>query len=87
MLLVAATLSAQRYYGRDHHLYHPPPQAKHKTSQSANSHVHPTSTTAANSAGHGPGATGTQSATVHGSMPNSKPTAVTPPNPAERQPQ
>jgi len=84
-LFFALTLPAQRYYGRDHHVYHPPAQAKHQASSSANSHAHATATSTANSTGHS--AAGAQSGTVHGPGSTSKPDAVTPPNPGERQPQ
>lgn len=34
-LLLATPLWAQRYQGRDHHVFHPPAQAKHQSTPSA----------------------------------------------------
>jgi hypothetical protein len=84
VLFFAGALSAQRYYGRDHHVYHPPAQAKHQTSsQSSNSRAHATNTTAANNTGHSASAT----ALEHVPAANSKPDAMTPPNGSAHQPQ
>jgi hypothetical protein len=59
-LLVAMPLLAQRYQGRDHHVFHPPVQTKHQSAPSAGSS---TQTRVA--------ATGNSSATRgHGSNPN-----------------
>jgi hypothetical protein len=34
-VLLAMPLSAQRYQGRDHHVFHPPVQTKHQSARSA----------------------------------------------------
>jgi len=85
VMFFAVSLPAQRYYGRDHHVYHAPVQTKHPTPQSTK--VHATSTTAANNAGHSASTASSQSISDRGAASNAKPEAVTPPNPSERQPQ
>jgi len=87
MVLFAMSLSAQRYYGHDHHVYHPPAQTKHQTPPATNARAHATTTTAANSTVHNANTANGQSVPYHGAVSSSKPDTVTPPNPGERQPQ
>ncbi|HME32940.1 MAG TPA: hypothetical protein VKG65_09335 [Terriglobales bacterium] len=87
VIFFAVSLPAQRYYGRDHHVYHAPVQTKHPTPQSTNPRAHTTSTTAANSTGHTASAASSQSIPDRGAASNARPDVVTPPNPGERQPQ
>src|SRR5271166_6667115 len=76
MLLFAGTLYAQHNSGRDHHVYHPPAEAKHPApAQSSTTRAHAT-TTATASTVHG--AAGMQSSAVHGPVSTAKPDAVTP---------
>jgi hypothetical protein len=83
ILFFAVSLPAQRYYGRDHHVYHPPAPAKHQTSQQPTARAHAASTTAANNTAHNASAT----APYQVPAANSKPDVMTPPNAGERQPQ
>jgi len=87
MLLFAGMLSAQHNSGRDHHVYHPPAEAKHPASaQSSTTRAHATTTATATTA-HVSSAAGTQSSALHGPVSTAKPDAVTPLNVGERQPQ
>jgi hypothetical protein len=83
IVFFAISLPAQRYYGRDHHVYHPSTQTKHPASQATRSKVHPAST----SAGHRAGSASSQSVLDHGPASNIKIDTINPPNPGDRQPQ
>src|SRR5208283_3556132 len=85
--LFAMSLSAQRYYGHDHHVYHPPAQTKHQTPPATNSRAHTTTTTAVNSTVHSAATASAQNTPYHNAASNPKPDTVTPPNTGERQPQ
>src|SRR5271167_639005 len=85
--LFATSLSAQRYSGRDHHVYHPPSQAKHQTPLPTNSRVHATNTTTANNPVDNTNTAGGQNIPYHGAASRSKLDTVTPTNTGERQPQ
>ena len=81
----ALALPAQRYYGRDHHVYHAPAQTKHPAAQATKAHA--TSTTVANGAAHNANAASTQSIPDHAGSLVPKPDAMPPVNPTERRPQ
>ncbi|MFZ0912128.1 MAG: hypothetical protein WBQ76_13505 [Candidatus Korobacteraceae bacterium] len=78
-LLVAMPLLAQRYQGRDHHVFHPPVQTKHQNAPSAGSAAQTRVAATGNSSaarGHGsnPNASRSNDAT-HPQMPPSTDTA------------
>jgi len=82
---LAVSLPAQRYYGRDHHVYHAPAQTKHPASTASRAHA--TSTSTASNAAHNASATSGSNSATHGNVLAPKPEVVLPANPGERQPQ
>jgi len=84
VLFLGTTLSAQRYSGHDHAVFHrpsPPPQAKHQTSSPANGPaVHPKGTTPATTPGQ---------AAEHSASAQGKPEVglIQPPSPAKTNPE
>jgi hypothetical protein len=84
-LLIATSLSAQRYQGHDHHVYHAPVQTKQQTGPSSHAHA-ASASTAANNAGHGVNTASSQPVSSSTSSSSSKAPAL-PPGTNEHQPQ
>jgi len=87
VVFCAISLSAQHYYGRDHHIYHPPAQSKHQTPQATNAHAHTTASTTATNTGHNASPASSQSIPYRGTSSSSKTDTMMPPALGDRQPQ